>query len=101
MPVDKKQDGWPIIVTEKGHSYTPKSLGDLIRLMRNAMAHGNLEFKSMGGKIVALRLWNTGDDWGARVKVEELHSFLTCFVKLAKDLYDNPPPPDDKSNYGG
>jgi HEPN pEK499 p136 len=99
--MDQQQDGWPIIVTEEGYSYTPKSRGDLIRLMRNAMAHGDLVFESKGGEIVALSLWNTLNDWRARVKVEELHSFLTCFVKLAEDLYDNPPPPDDKSPYGG
>jgi hypothetical protein len=92
---EAERRGWPVIVTQEGSLDTPKSLGDLIRVMRNAMAHGNLDFESRNGEIVALRLWNRGggeDTWRARVKVNDLRRFLTCFVGLANELYNNPPP---------
>jgi hypothetical protein len=96
MPLDEaQQKGWPVIVTEERSRDTPESLGDLIRVMRNAMAHGNLRFDSRGGEIVALHLWNRGggkDTWRARVEVEDLHRFLTRFVALANELYDDDPP---------
>ena len=42
--------GWPKIDRERPIDIDPDSLGDLIRLVRNALAHGNLEFLSDGGK---------------------------------------------------
>ena len=92
---EAQQRGWPVIHTQVGSRDTPESLGDLIRLMRNAMAHGNISFDSGAGEIVALHLWNRGggkDTWRARVEVEDLGRFLTRFVALANELYDGDPP---------
>ena len=43
MSLDAARDaGWPKIVKESPRDRDPDSLGDLIRLMRNAVAHGML-----------------------------------------------------------
>ncbi|RWH48028.1 MAG: hypothetical protein EOQ80_12895 [Mesorhizobium sp.] len=80
--------GWPAINKERRSDSDPASLGDLIRLMRNGMAHGNIDLLSDGrGKIHALRVWNTqprtqARTWGAVVPVAEMRRFLRLFVEL-------------------
>lgn len=82
--------GWPRIDKERPSDSEPASLGDLIRLMRNGMAHGNLEYLSDGkGQIRALRVWNTHPRTGARtwvavVPVAEMRRFLVLFVELVE-----------------
>src|SRR3954447_14845528 len=57
---EAQASGWPSIHREPPADREPSSLGDLIRLMQNALAHGNIEFLSDGnGQIQAIRLWNT------------------------------------------
>lgn len=79
--------GWPRIGRERPADEEPKSLSDLIRLLRNGFAHGNIEFLSDGrGEIVALRIWNTNRQgartWGAVIKVDDMRRFLALFVEL-------------------
>jgi hypothetical protein len=80
--------GWPTINKERPSDSEPASLGDLIRLMRNSMAHGNLDFLSDGkGQIHALRVWNThlrtgARTWGAVVLITDMRRFLGLFVEL-------------------
>jgi hypothetical protein len=80
--------GWPMITKERPTDTEPGSLGDLIRLMRNGMAHGNLDYLSDGkGQIHALRVWNThprtgARTWGAVVRVADMRRFLRLFVEL-------------------
>ncbi|WP_292053629.1 HEPN family nuclease [Mesorhizobium sp.] len=80
--------GWPTINKERPSDSDPASLGDLIRLMRNGMAHGNIDLLSDGrGQIHALRVWNTqprtqARTWGAVVPVAEIRRFLRLFVEL-------------------
>jgi hypothetical protein len=87
-----QQEGWPDIVTDEGSKDTPKSLEDLIRVMRNAIAHGNLAFVSQrGDEIEMVDLWNRGGGkytWRARVHVKDLRSFLDRFFELANELYN-------------
>jgi hypothetical protein len=63
--------GWPAVAKERPSDREPESLGDLVRLMRNALAHGNIEFlPDASAEIRALRLWNTERGrrtWGAVV----------------------------------
>jgi hypothetical protein len=84
--------GWPAIAKERPNDHEPDSLGDLVRLMRNALAHGNIEFLSnASGEVRALRLWNTSKGrrtWGALVTVADMRSFLMRFVALAEELHD-------------
>lgn len=85
--------GWPAINREDASDREPASLGDLIRLMRNAMAHGNIEYLSDdNGQIHALRVQNThpqtgGRMWGAVVKVADMRRFLTLFVDLIEHCH--------------
>jgi hypothetical protein len=49
--------GWPAVAKERPSDRDPDSLGDLARLMRNALAHGNVEFlPDASAEIRALRL---------------------------------------------
>jgi hypothetical protein len=83
---------WPKIAKERHNDREPDSFGDLVRLMRNAMAHGNIDFlPAPSGDIRALRLWNDERGrrtWGAVVQVADMRAFLAHFVKLAEELYD-------------
>jgi hypothetical protein len=83
-------EGWPAIAKERPRDCEPQSLGDLIRLMRNAIAHGNIEFlPGSVGEIRALRIWNMERDrrnWGALISVSDMRSFLHRFVAIAEEL---------------
>jgi hypothetical protein len=83
--------GWPQIAKERLRGRDPKSLGDLVRLMRNAIAHGNIEFlPGTAGDVRALRIWNIDSSgrwtWGASVSVGDMRIFLARFVDLAEQL---------------
>ena len=60
--------GWPLINNERPSDQIPTSLGDQLRLMRNALAHGNIAFHpGSDGEIRALQLWNMNQGrrtWG-------------------------------------
>jgi hypothetical protein len=80
--------GWPSIAREQRTDREPSSLGDLIRLMRNAIAHGNIEFLSdEKGQISSIRVWNNDRGvrtWGAILSVEHMRTFLCRFVELVE-----------------
>jgi len=82
--------GWPEVRATIGSHST---VGDLVRKMRNAFAHGNIDFLAgPRGEISALRIWNSpphnsGKTWEALLTVFEMRSFLMCFVQLAKSLH--------------
>jgi hypothetical protein len=85
--------GWPTITKERPTDIDPTSLGDLVRLMRNGFAHGNITFlPSAKGEIRALRIWNTHPrskqrTWGTIVTVDDARAFLTRFAELAEELH--------------
>jgi HEPN pEK499 p136 len=78
--------GWPRVTKERPTDEDPSSLGDLLRRLRNCVAHGNIEFLPDGrGEIQALRLWNVDTHrnrrtWGAIVTVGNVRQLLTLFV---------------------
>ncbi len=80
--------GWPPIIKERSSDKDACSLGDLVRLMRNGMAHGNINFLSDGkGQICAIRIWNNRlgtrvRTWGAIVTIPDMRSLLELFVEL-------------------
>lgn len=82
------KEGWPRITKELPSDREPSSLGDLIRLMRNSVAHGNIEFLPDGrGQIQSVRIWNTDPGtgrrtWGAVVTVHDMRLILDRFVEL-------------------
>lgn len=87
--------GWPTIARESPGDAEPSSIGDLIRSLRNALAHGNIEFLSDGkGQIKAIRLWNTNPRshqrvWGAVVTVADMRQFLSAFVALIEQRHQD------------
>ncbi len=88
--------GWPRLQKDDPRDDDPRNLGDLLRLMRNACAHGNIRFISDSqNNIAELRLWNEENGyrtWGTRMDVGTLHHFLDRIVKLAQQLPPNPRP---------
>ncbi|MFN8472269.1 MAG: HEPN family nuclease [Anaerolineae bacterium] len=84
--------GWPTVQKERDTDEEPESVGDLLRLVRNAIAHGNLEFiAGSRGEIEKIRLHNNRGGrrtWGTTLTVVELRRFLDCFVALAEELHD-------------
>lgn len=84
--------GWPKVSKERPEHQDPKSLGDLLRLVRNSLSHGNVEFlPDERNDIHALRLCNIDHGkrtWAARVNIEDIRRFLDRFVELAEDLHD-------------
>ncbi len=85
--------GWPAIGKERPTDEDASSVGELIRLLRNGMAHGNIEFLADGrGEIHVLRLWNTHPrsrrrNWGAIVTVGDARRLLTLFVDLIEERH--------------
>jgi hypothetical protein len=85
--------GWPSIARERPTDREPSSVSDLIRLMRNGVAHGNIEFLSDGkGQIHAIRLWNTDTrtrarTWGAVVTIKDMRHLFVSFVKLIEQRH--------------
>ncbi len=89
---DAERDGWPRVVKERPKDQAPQSLGDLLRLVRNSLAHGNIKFlPDDANEICALRIWNKDNGrrtWGATVPVEDMRRFLDRFVDLAEHLHE-------------
>lgn len=83
--------GWPRIAKERPADRDPGSIAELIRFMRNAMAHGNIEFLPDAlGEIAALRLWNVNRGrrtWGTIVTVRDARKLLTCFADLIEQRH--------------
>jgi hypothetical protein len=94
LPLAEAADrGWPMIQKERPSDCDPESLGDLIRLMRNGFAHGNIELlPGKKGEIRALLVWNNNQSgrrtWGAMITVEAARKFLLCFVELIDELHE-------------
>lgn len=84
-------DGWPSIRKQLPSDRDPRNLNDLVRMLRNGIAHGNIEFLPAGdGTIGALKIWNCPPrqrrDWGAIISVRDMRALLTKFHLLAERL---------------
>jgi len=85
--------GWPSITKEKPTDNELTCLGDLIRLMRNGLAHGNVEFLDGGdGQISSLRIWNIDPrtrtrTWGTVLSIDALRLLLCRFVELIEQRH--------------
>ncbi len=100
---EAERRGWPKVKKEQLSDRDPDSLGDLLRLVRNSFAHGNVQFlPDERNGIQAIRFWNTSPKsgkrtWGAILTVGHLESFLKCFVALAEELHQSTPQEDLRS----
>jgi hypothetical protein len=86
-----KNDGWPIPKI-KGHYNQANNLNQLVRYLRNAIAHCNIEFSHKHKVITGLELWNkdphTGNiTWHASMTIDEIdvigHKFIELILKTA------------------
>lgn len=78
-------DGWPRVRAIDGFPDV-ETLHDLLRYLRNAVSHFNLEFTEHNGHIRGVRLWNNnakGDTtWKAALSLEELDAIIERFCDL-------------------
>jgi hypothetical protein len=100
--IELKQGGWPI-PRVRGEFNQVQDLNQLIRYLRNAVAHFNIEFIDDGrGNIAVLRVWNMlpvkGQDgkpirdakgkiierknWEAELGVNELRGIANRFIEM-------------------
>ena len=84
--------GWPAIEKERRKDRDPENLGDLIRLIRNGLAHGNITpYPDPNDEIRSVLIWNINRsnvrDWGAVLTVEVLRDLLFKFVELSKEIH--------------
>lgn len=97
LPLDvAAAHGWPKVEKEWPDDADPKSLGDLLRLLRNGMAHGNIEFlPDKRRQIRGFRVWNTNHaghrTWGAVVTVKQARAFLHAFADLMEKFHQGAP----------
>jgi len=90
---DAEAEGWPRLEKVYKTDKEPKNLGDLIRLIRNGVAHGNIIFHpDPGGEIRSLHIWNVDPrenkrTWGSVLTIEQMRTFLDKFVETAEVLH--------------
>lgn len=82
--------GWPIPGTDPSVGAAPASLAELIRWLRNGVAHGNLSFLPDGrGEIKAIQIdnFNRGRrTWRATITVADMRLLLHRFVALIEEV---------------
>jgi hypothetical protein len=86
-----ERDGWPIPKV-KGRFHQVKDLNQLIRYLRNAIAHFNIRFIGDGqNEISFLQVWNEDrgkKTWEAELSVSDLRGIAERFIKLLLDEAD-------------
>ncbi|MFZ4288268.1 HEPN family nuclease [Variovorax sp. HJSM1_2] len=88
VPLDElEREGWPIPRLD-GNYPQAKNLKQLVRYLRNAVAHFNMKFNAgSDGQIAGLTIWNTDPrshavTWRASLTVEQLERIAMQFVAL-------------------
>jgi len=79
---DLEAGGWPVPQV-LGDFPQARDLRELVRYLRNAIAHFNIEF--IGEKIQSVKVWNTKNGrttWKAEIGVEELRAIAERFTDL-------------------
>jgi HEPN pEK499 p136 len=97
MPFPAKD--WPEIKwLNVGHPKSePKNARELVKKIRNALAHGNFTILSDGkNEICAVELWNTPTEeiptiiWqSAEISVDDLHKILEAFASQIVEIAKN------------
>lgn len=78
---DLVEKGWPKIEIIQSQAYE-LTLKEFVRLMRNSLAHFNVEFLSDGKTISGIKLWNIRNSkktWEAKFEMEVLQRFIYKF----------------------
>lgn len=85
-----QQGGWPVPEVV-GDFKQVKDLRQLVRMLRNAVAHCNVEFRpGPQNEIEGLTVWNTTPDgrrvtWKAQLTVTDLEGITQRFIELLLD----------------
>jgi hypothetical protein len=81
-----EEDGWPVPKIVGGDYPQVKNLKELIRYLRNAIAHCNIEFISDQNKqLHGLRLWNIRRyiiTWKAELTIADIEKLTEKFIDL-------------------
>jgi hypothetical protein len=91
-------DGWPAIHTHPDYR-APRNLRQLVRLLRNGIAHGNVEFTAdLDNRIDGIRIWNfppksRRKSWESTMSRADMRALLKNFVDLMTPIlkkYERP-----------
>jgi hypothetical protein len=90
---DLANQGWRVPVTI-GEYPDVKTLRELVRYMRNAIAHFNIKFiaDDVSHQIAGLHLWNMrrGEKtWETKLKLEDLREITERFIELILEETDD------------
>lgn len=82
------ESGWPAIRPTRG-ALPEENLRELMRALRNSIAHCNVEFVAdRNGTLAGIKLWNMNRGqltWEARLTIQELRAVAFRFVELIED----------------
>lgn len=77
--------GWPQIRTTGGFEDI-QHLKQLVRLLRNAIAHFNIEFLAPSGRLTGVRVWNRNKrnetTWQAELSLNDLERITERFTEM-------------------
>lgn len=80
--------GWPNIHTTHGR-LPQETLRQLMRMLRNSIAHCNVEFlPDQDMQIVGIRVWNgprNNKTWQAELSIADLRSIAVNFIELIQE----------------
>jgi hypothetical protein len=84
---------WPRLVAEHPQDEQIETVGQLVRLVRNAFALGYIFFhEDDKGEIRELQIWNADQGvrtWSSRVSIATLHKLLDAMIEETK-TFDDP-----------
>ncbi len=84
------KQGWPKISSSEGFS-DAKTLEELLRYIRDAITHGQIEFLPKGGKLNGVKLWRKNrsgtKDWEAELSKDDLEKFTNKFIEMLEEEY--------------
>lgn len=82
--------GWPKPLVKGTFPDDLNNLADLMRCVRNSIAHFNIEFTSSDNQTIdGIRIWNSRsqvENWSVFLQIEELKVLVNKFVDLSLSL---------------
>ena len=86
LPLLCANDGWPR--WEMAGSRRVLEVGDLVHVLRNAVAHGRIDFDSDSRDPASVTVTFEQDDWKGSIRADQLIEFCCCFMKTMKNHVD-------------
>ncbi len=83
---DLEKSGWPRPLMQGNLPKDFENLNDLMRYVRNSIAHFNIRFLDDAGKISGLKIWNVNKagktNWTAQLSITDLKLLVEKFTNL-------------------